>query len=93
MKFKKIILATCISLMAIISVGCTKQTSAKKYGGSYSTELPENKKLVNITWKDDSLWYLVRDMKDDETAEIYQFRESSPYGVFEGEITIKEVKK
>lgn len=36
-------------------------------------ELPANQKLVMITWKDDSLWYLTKPMTEEDVAETYTF--------------------
>jgi len=84
---KKIILC----LVAIFSlVGCTAQQRAKKYGGSATVNLPENTKLVTVTWKETDLWLLYRQRKPNEVAESYKFQESSSWGVFEGTITINE---
>ena len=54
--------------------------------------LPENTKLEMITWKEDSLWYCTRPMRENEEAEIHTFQESSEFGVFEGTVTIIETK-
>lgn len=70
-------------------VGCSQYT-ARKYGGSYTVELPKGEKLVNVTWKEDSLWYMTRPMKADEEPETYKFKEDSIAGVMEGTVTIKE---
>lgn len=37
-------------------------------------KLEPNQKLEEITWKDDSLWYLTRPMTDDDVAETHTFR-------------------
>jgi hypothetical protein len=63
---------------------------AKTYGGKMTLELPPGKKLINITWKDAELWYLVRDRKQGEPMETYEFKEDSRYGLYEGVITVKE---
>lgn len=38
------------------------------------------------------IWYLTRPMHEDETAETYEFKQDSSYGVFEGTVTIVEVE-
>ncbi len=76
----------------VLSTGCTENQKAKKYGGSTTYELPKGQKLINITWKDNNIWYLTRPMNENETAEIYTFQEESSYGVWEGTVTIKETK-
>lgn len=87
---------TVLSLIAIILIvmllfsGCTQQQKAKNFGGTYEVNLSKGKKLVNITWKDNELWYLTRDMKPGEEAETYEFLEDSNYGVWEGKVIIHE---
>lgn len=84
-------LIVCIAI-AVLVVGCTQQGTTKDMGGSTTIELEPNTKLEEITWKDNSLWYLTRPMTDDDVAETHTFRESSEYGVFEGTVTIIEKK-
>ncbi|AMB18727.1 hypothetical protein BH780_gp144 [Bacillus phage Eldridge] len=80
-----------LTILLASSVGC--QAAAKKYGGEMEVDLPKGEKLVNITWKDDSLWYLTRPMTKKDKEETYKFKESSNFGVLEGTITVKEHKK
>lgn len=80
-------------LFAFYLSGCTPQTMAKNYGGKVTIELQPGKKLEEITWKDDSLWYLTRPMNSDETPETHTFQQSSEFGVFEGTVTIVEKAK
>lgn len=84
-------LIVCIAI-AVLVVGYTQQGMTKDMGGSTTIELEPNTKLEEITWKDNSLWYLTRPMTDDDVAETRTFRESSEYGVFEGTVTIIEKK-
>ena len=44
-------------------------------------ELEPNTKLELITWKDDSLWYCTRPMRDDEVAETHTYQQQSEFGV------------
>lgn len=76
--------------LALNITGC--QSVAKNFGGTTTVDLPENKKLVECTWKESSLWYLVKDMNENDIAETYEFRESSNFGVMEGTVIIKEHK-
>jgi hypothetical protein len=89
MKRKLMIVAILTGLM-IASVGC--QTAARKFGGSLTVDLPANEKLVNVTWKNDSLWYLTRPMTENDKAETYKFKEDSNFGVLEGTVKIVEHK-
>lgn len=71
--------------------GC--QAATKSLGGSMTLKLEPNQKLEEITWKDDSLWYLTRPMTEDDVAETHTFQQSSEFGVFEGTVTIIETKE
>lgn len=85
---KKIIVAFLIAITMIACAGC--QAVTRELGGSMTLDLPPDTKLVNITWKEDSLWYLTRPMNDGEEIETYTFQQSSNMGVFEGTVTINE---
>lgn len=63
-------------LLFILSlfVSCTDEQMAKNWGGTATVELPENVKLINVTWKEnDDLWLLTRKMKADEKADTLEF--------------------
>lgn len=91
-KFNMFIIMTIVSV--ILLCGCSKNTMARKYGGSFTITLEPGDKLEMITWKDDdSLWYLTRPMREDESAETHIFKQDSGYGIFEGTVTIIEVDK
>lgn len=88
-KIAALVLIGVISLSTL--TGC--QSAAKSFGGSMTLELEPNQKLEEITWKDDSLWYLTRPMTEDDIAETHTFQQSSEWGVFEGTVTIIETKE
>ncbi len=90
MKRKLILGLSCLSIVLALT-GCN--SVAKSLGGTMTVELDEGKKLVNCTWKEDEFWYLVRDMREDEEAETYEFIEKSNMGVLEGRVVIKEKVK
>lgn len=91
---KKIIVSLSIAIIFTLSLCGCEQTMAKSFGGDMTITLEPNQKLEMITWKDDdSLWYLTRPMKEDEEAETYTFQQSSEFGIFEGTVTIVEVKE
>lgn len=79
-----------LGTMLVSLTGC--QWGARKFGGDYTHELPKGEKLVNVTWKEDSLWYLTEPMDKDDIAETYKFQADSVFGIFEGTVTIKESK-
>ena len=87
---KKIVIFL-VGLMIILSLTACNATT-KALGGTMTVELESGKKLINCTWKDDEFWYLVRDIREDEKPEIYEFIEKSNSGIFEGKVIIKESK-
>lgn len=86
---KKIIFSLMIVALLLSTAGCSQWTS-RNLGGDYTHELPKGEKLVNVTWKEDSLWYLTRPMDEGEEVETYKFQADSVFGVFEGTVTIVE---
>jgi hypothetical protein len=80
-----------LSFIIICVAGCNATT--RQLGGEQTIELQENKKLVNVTWKENDLWILTRNMRDEDIAESYEFQEDSNFGVLEGTVIIKENKK
>ncbi len=93
MKKRVLLIATIISAALFGLTGCTAQTITRSFGGSMTLQLEPNQKLEEITWKDDSLWYLTRPMTDNDIAENHTFQESDAYGFAEGTVTIVETKK
>lgn len=89
---KRILALLAVGILAVSTLtGC--QSATKSFGGSMTLNLEPNQKLEEITWKDDSLWYLTRPMTDDDIAETHTFQQSSEWGVFEGTVTIIESRK
>ena len=87
---KKICAVLAITMMLSLT-GC--QSTTKNLGGSTTIELEPNQKLEEITWKNDSLWYLTRPMTDADIAETHTFKESSNFGLIEGTVTIIEKRQ
>lgn len=85
-----------LAMLIICYIGANSLTgcnwAAKHIGGEANIELPAGQKLVEATWKDDSLWCLTRPMREDEEPETWTLQEDSNYGVLEGTVTIKESK-
>ena len=84
---KKLILVL-IVLFTLSS--CTQNQRAKSFGGNATIILEKGKKLEVVTWKNAQLWYLVRDRREGEPIETYEFIEDSSFGVMEGKVIIKE---
>ena len=81
----KRLFALLLLAVLFITIGCTPQSRARNFGGTENVQLKPNEVLINVTWKDDNLWILT---KDTLTGAQY-FRESSSWGVWEGEIIIE----
>jgi hypothetical protein len=88
----KTTLLAVIACLTIVLTGCTQQQRAKDWGGTTSVDLPPGQKLIVATWKDSHLWYLTRPMHTNETAEEYEFKESSSFGLLQGTVNFKEHK-
>lgn len=58
-----------------------------------TVNLEPNQKPEEVTWKDNSLWYLTRPMTDEDAAETHLFQQQKDFGVFEGTVTIVESKE
>ena len=91
MKKKLALVVLLLGLCVNVFTGCNSAT--KSFGGSITIELEPNTKLELITWKDDSLWYCTRPMRKDEVAETHLYQQQSEFGVFEGTVTIVEIKE
>jgi hypothetical protein len=76
-------------LVALVT-GCTENASTRQWGGDMTIKLPPGKKLENLTWKENSLWILSRNLRPGEIPENYTFKENSPLGLVEGTVTIVE---
>lgn len=88
---KLMLVATVAAVLSLSS--CTENARAKGWGGTATVDLPPNTRMVNATWKDQDLWYLVRPMREDEVAETSTLHEQSSFGVIEGKVIFKETKQ
>jgi hypothetical protein len=86
---KKLIL---IFGLMIAATSCTENERVKQWGGEGTINLPKGRKLINVTWKGDQIWYLTRPMTETDIVESYQFQEESSWGVIEGTFNINETK-
>jgi len=87
---KKILLTVLVFLL--FSVSCTENQRAKEWGGNATYVVPDNYKVVNVTWKDSDLWILVKPMSKKDSAEIYIFFEKSGWGIMNGQYKLIENK-
>ena len=79
-------------IVGLVLVSCTENARVKHFGGTGEIDLPEGRKLVNLTWKENQIWYLTKKMRSNDIAETYQFQEESGYGMVEGTYIIREHK-
>lgn len=77
--------ALIIAILLLSASSCTDNQRARKYGGKEEIKLKQNEKLINITWKESNMWVLT----EDTATHIKYFRESSSWGIWQGEIIIK----
>jgi len=84
---------TILMLMASIGlISCSENNRAKVWGGTMKVELSAGQKLVDVTWKENSLWYMTKPMNETDVAERYEFVENSNWGVVEGKVIFIETK-
>jgi hypothetical protein len=84
-----------ILFASVISLGlfsCTENSRAKMWGGTMKIELEPGQKLVDVTWKETSLWYMTKPMNSSDVAETYEFVENSSWGMVEGKVIFIERK-
>lgn len=79
---KKIIF---IIITLFVLSSCTDNQRARSFGGEEVIKLEPNEEFVNITWKQDDIWIIVKD----KTNGKFYAREKSSFGVMEGRIIIE----
>ena len=75
--------------IAVLTISCDNVMS-RKFGGSTTINLEKGQKLVEATWKENSLWYLTEPMDSDYVPKTKIFKEDSNFGVLEGTVTFIE---
>lgn len=73
-----------------MTLSCTDNHMARRYGGEEVIKLPKGEKLVEATWKDDDIWYLTEPMDSDYVPTKKVFNESSSFGVWKGKVIFEE---
>lgn len=86
---KKILL---ISLLGLLLGFCSCNYCTRQWGGETVVTLEKGEKLVEVTWKNSSLWYLTEPMEDDYIPKTKIFKENSNSGMLEGKVTFIESK-
>lgn len=79
-------------LLTICLFTSCEQYVSRKLGGNITINLAPGERLVEATWKNSDLWYLVEPMDSDYAPKVKIFKESSMYGVLEGSVTFIETK-
>ncbi len=80
------VLIACMSLMS-----CEQQI-ARRYGGKMTVNLEPGERLIEVTWKENNVWYLVEPMDSDYKPKTKVFKENSVLGIAEGSITFVETR-
>ena len=87
---KKILtLFVCVLSITALTISCDNYMS-RKFGGSTTINLEKGQKLVEATWKENSLWYLTEPMDSNYVPKTKTFKEDSNFGVLEGTVTFVE---
>lgn len=86
---KKLIL---IIVALICMCSCTEQIRTRQFGGEMTINLPAGQELMEVTWKEDDLFYLTRPMAEDYVPVTKTFRESSSWGVMESTVYFVETR-
>ena len=81
-------------LFILIFIFCLSscQLGTRKFGGNTTIKLEPGKELIEVTWKNNNIWYLVEPMDSDYNPKTKEFIESSLFGVMEGKIIFIETK-
>jgi hypothetical protein len=89
-KFMLLLSLLCLGTLG----GCTQNQRARSLGGKETIEVPRGQKIVTVSWKekDGSLWILSRPMREGEEPETWSYKAKSSFGIFEGEVVLKESK-
>lgn len=87
---KKILFAIAFGLLLLACCSCTENLRARTYGGTTTVELEPGQKLIEVTWKETSLWYLTEPMEPGYEPKTKVFQEDSRFGVMEGKVIFHE---
>lgn len=83
-------LAMLMALVLAVLTACTENERAKSFGGTMNLALPCGQKLTQITWKEDTLWYATRPMREGEVPENTTFHAETGLGLLEGKVEVTE---
>jgi len=80
------------AIICIVLTSCTKQQATRQFGGQMEIKLPAGQELMEVTWKDNDLFYLTRPMATDYVPVTKIFQESSAWGVMESTVLFIETR-
>lgn len=89
---KKIIAILALATVCLSFTSCTEQVRTRQFGGEMTVQLPAGQELMEVTWKEDNLFYLTRPMTDDYVPVTKTFKESSSWGVLESTVYFVETR-
>lgn len=82
-----------LALVAVVAFSsCTENLRARTYGGTTTIDLDPGQKLLEVTWKETSIWYLTEPMEPGYEPKTKVFQEDSRFGVMEGKVIFVEHK-
>ena len=81
----KLTAITTLFMALVIHTSCTENQRARNFGGTETISLLPNEEFVNITWKENDLWIIVKDT----ITGVFYAREKSSFGVMQGKIIIE----
>lgn len=88
---KKILGIFAITMIAAATLSMTScQSCTRHTGGTTTINLEKGEKLVEATWKEDNIWYLVEPMEEGYAPKTKVFKESSNLGIIEGKVIFVE---
>jgi len=88
---KKIIIILLTTIICVFT-SCTQQAVSRQFGGTVTIKLDPGEKLVEATWKDDNLWYLVEPMDSNYIPTTKVFKENASFGIMNGKVIFIETR-
>ena len=90
---KKTLIVIAVGILLLACCSCTENLRTRQYGGTSAIELEPGQKLMEVTWKEASLWYLTEPMEPGYEPKTKVFQEDSRFGIMEGTVIFVEKKK
>lgn len=79
-----------VILFTVLCLTSCDQTITRNFGGTTTVNLEPGEKLIEVTWKNDNVWYLVEPMDPDYIPKTKTFKENSRVGILEGKVIFIE---